>query len=89
MPLARVVARERIARAGVEVRVDDSTHHMHHKFAVFDNLTLVTGSYNWTRSAAEYNQENVIVTDEPRLVAAYVRSFDGLWDRFRPRVSRP
>ncbi len=75
---------ERLAAADVEVRVDVTDHHMHHKFAVFDDARLVTGSYNWTRSAAEYNQENVLVTDDGRLVGPYRQMFDRLWERFKP-----
>ena len=50
------------------VRVDRSPYHMHHKFAILDAATLLTGSYNWTRGAARDNEENLIVTDEPRIV---------------------
>lgn len=71
----------RLAQAGIETRVDRSRHHMHHKFAVFDAASLVTGSYNWTRSAAEHNQENVLVTDDARLVVPYREMFDRIWDR--------
>ena len=71
----------RLAAAGVQVRVDESEHHMHHKFAVFDYDTVLTGSYNWTRSAAEYNRENVVVTDDPKIVEPYRKGFDVLWDR--------
>ena len=41
-----------LAELGVAVRIDRSEHHMHHKFALFDDAILATGSYNWTRSAA-------------------------------------
>ena len=47
---------------------------MHHKFALFDGRRLMTGSFNWTRSASEQNEENLIVTADPVLVA---RSQDG------------
>ena len=40
---------------------------------------LLTGSYNWTRSAALYNRENLLVTREARLVEAFGRDFDALW----------
>jgi hypothetical protein len=33
--------------------------HMHHKFAIFDGNRLINGSYNWTRGAADQNQENL------------------------------
>ena len=64
---------------GVQVRVDQSEHHMHHKYAVFDSKILVTGSYNWTRSAAEHNRENVVVTDDPRLVKKFIEGFESIW----------
>jgi mitochondrial cardiolipin hydrolase len=71
----------RLAAKGVPVRFDRTEHHMHHKFALFDRRVLTTGSYNWTRSAEAFNQENMVVTDDERLVRAYVRTFDELWDR--------
>ena len=71
---------ERLGDAGIPVRLDRTSAHMHHKFAVFDRLRLVTGSYNWTRSAAEYNHENVLVSDDARLVQPFSRAFDALWE---------
>jgi mitochondrial cardiolipin hydrolase len=70
---------ERLREAHVPVRVDRSPHHMHHKFALFDGHTLLTGSYNWTRSAANHNQENVVVTADHRLVGSFRDMFDRLW----------
>lgn len=75
----------RLAAAGIAVRLDQTEHHMHHKFAIFDQKTVITGSYNWTRSAAEHNQENILVTDDPRLVAPYRKMFDRFWDQIAPR----
>ena len=73
---------ERLEAAGVPVRMDSSDSHMHHKFAIFDRSILLTGSYNWTRGAADDNQENFVVVDDPRLVVAYARTFEKLWDAF-------
>ena len=70
---------ERLAHAGIEVRVDRTDHHMHHKYATFDGKRLLTGSYNWTRSAAEYNEENFIITDNSNLVAEFQGEFERLW----------
>ncbi len=69
-----------LARAGIALRVDRSAAHMHHKFAVFDHSWLINGSYNWTRSACELNEENLIVTNEPLLVARFMARFNDLWD---------
>jgi phosphatidylserine/phosphatidylglycerophosphate/cardiolipin synthase-like enzyme len=72
----------RLSRAGIEVREDDSPFHMHHKFAVFDGRMMLTGSYNWTRGAARNNQENLVVSSDPRLIAPFEREFSLLWARF-------
>ena len=73
-----------LARAGIAVRLDRSEHHMHHKFGIFERHTLLTGSYNWTRAAAEHNEENIVVTSQPRLLRAFGEVFDKLWREFRP-----
>jgi cardiolipin hydrolase len=70
---------DRLRRSGIPVRVDRTSAHMHHKFALFDGHYLLTGSYNWTRSACELNEENVLVTSDPRLYAAYSAQFEALW----------
>ncbi len=72
---------DQLDRLGVAVRVDRSEYHMHHKYAVFDQHRLLTGSYNWTRSAAEYNEENFVVTSDAVLVKSFRDSFEGLWQR--------
>ncbi|GAB2962396.1 phospholipase D-like domain-containing protein [Hymenobacter coalescens] len=68
-------------RAGVPVRVDHTADHMHHKFAVADHHAVLTGSYNWTRSAALYNLENLLITDDPVVVQPYDREFERLWEQ--------
>ena len=69
-----------LRRAGVHVRVDQTEYHMHHKFALFDQQRLLTGSYNWTRSAARNNEENFIVTGDPKLLRSFGQAFQQLWD---------
>jgi phosphatidylserine/phosphatidylglycerophosphate/cardiolipin synthase-like enzyme len=70
---------ERLRGVGIPVREDRSPFHMHHKFALFDRSTLITGSYNWTRGAARDNQENIIVTNDRGLVGAFGSTFERLW----------
>ncbi len=56
---------------------------MHHKFAVVDGSRLLTGSFNWTMSAIMGNRENVVVTEDPRVVEEFSRKFDELWEEVR------
>lgn len=71
-----------LARSGIPVRIDDSPFHMHHKFAVFDHDTMLTGSYNWTRGAADNNEENLILSKDRRLLTAFQGEFERLWTKF-------
>lgn len=75
---------DRLARAGIPVRKDLTEYHMHHKFAVFDGRVTLTGSYNWTRSAARHNEENLIVSGDPRLCAPFAQEFEELWRKLGP-----
>jgi phosphatidylserine/phosphatidylglycerophosphate/cardiolipin synthase-like enzyme len=70
---------EQIAREGIQVRMDRSPNHMHHKFMVADEKAIITGSYNWTRSAAKFNQENIVLSREAGLIKTYLKEFDQLW----------
>ena len=74
---------DRLERMGIPVRVDRSEHHMHHKFAIFDKSKLLTGSYNWTRSASLHNEENFVITTDRDLLKDFTRMFDKLWRDFR------
>ena len=65
--------------AGIPVALDRTDAHMHHKFAIFDGMRLLNGSYNWTRSAASFNEENLVLSNDPSLVRRFADEFDSLW----------
>jgi len=53
---------------------------MHHKFFIFgcnrdDKSYVWTGSWNCTVRATQHNDENVLICDEPAIVAQYVDNF--------------
>lgn len=56
---------------------------MHHKFAVFDERLVVTGSYNWTNSAEHANYENLVVLEDPEMVSRFQQEFRRLWQEAR------
>jgi len=76
----RILARHRISLRGLG-SADESL--VHHKFALFDDKLLATGSYNWTQSAEVANFENLLLLDDPDLVARYAREFQQMWRRAR------
>ncbi|XP_077381107.1 mitochondrial cardiolipin hydrolase isoform X3 [Festucalex cinctus] len=78
-----------LRRAGICVRHVGRYVHMHHKFALVDGRRLITGSLNWTLAAVQSNAENVLVTEEPRLVQPFVREFRRLWADNEPSQNGP
>lgn len=74
----------RLRDRGIDVRLDDTDFHMHHKFALFDGARLASGSFNWTRGASTGNEENLVVTDDVRLVRSFGAKFEQLWTKFAP-----
>lgn len=64
---------------GIPVKIDRTEYHMHHKFAIFDEAVLATGSYNWTRSAFTMNNENLVILGHRKLVSAFQKEFERLW----------
>lgn len=64
---------------GLAVRYYRGEGIMHHKFAVIDAKTVVTGSYNWTASAEERNRENALIIVDPGIATSYQAEFERLW----------
>jgi len=66
-------------QSGVDVRLDGNPYMMHHKVMVIDEHIVVTGSYNFTRSAAERNDENVLIIRDAGIAARYVEEFQHVY----------
>jgi len=75
---------EELRRTGIAVCEDQSPFHMHHKFSLFDGRTVLTGSYNWTRGAADSNEENLVVVEDARLFQQFQSEFNALWRKLAP-----
>jgi phosphatidylserine/phosphatidylglycerophosphate/cardiolipin synthase-like enzyme len=65
--------------SGLEVRRLDAEGLMHHKVFIVDGTSVVTGSYNFTRSAEERNDENVLILHSPAIAAEYLLEFEELY----------
>lgn len=68
-----------LSRAGIPVKTDDSRYHMHHKFAVVDGRIAFSGSYNWTYTAQNHNQENLVITTNYTIVRQFIEEYETLW----------
>ncbi len=71
-------------RMGIRIKIDSFRSLMHHKFVIIDNQKLLTGSYNWTRTGSDVNNENVLITSNKSIVKAYKKEFKRLWKDMKP-----
>lgn len=62
---------------GVPIKVNTHTGLMHLKMSVIDGQTATTGSYNYTNSASERNDEMFVVSQDPAFVKACQDEFNG------------
>ena len=57
-----------------------------------DNTTVITGSFNWSPSAAHQNDETLLVIQHPKVADAFRREFGRLWQNAElgvtPRLER-
>ena len=55
----------------------DSEHAIaHNKIIIIDGKTVITGSYNFTRSAETSNAENLLIfNNKPKITEAYTKNF--------------
>jgi phosphatidylserine/phosphatidylglycerophosphate/cardiolipin synthase-like enzyme len=65
--------------AGADVRIDGNKYTMHHKVIIIDNRTVITGSFNPTKSANERNDENLLIIDDPVIAQEYLIEFERVW----------
>ena len=70
--------------AGLDVRLDGNPNHMHHKVLIIDRRIVVTGSYNFSRSAEERNDENTLVIHSPEFTAPFLEEFQRLFAAAQP-----
>jgi len=81
-----IVARARLAGKDSQRYHPDTPHDfMHNKVLIVDD-TVITGSYNFSRSA-QFNAENLLILDSPALAARYSAYLDGLLRRYASRRS--
>jgi len=68
---------------GFEIRYHLGFGLMHNKFAIIDGRSLITGSFNWTLTAEERNEENLLIISDEETIRKYEERFNYLWNTSR------
>ncbi len=75
-------------RDGPGVLTDGNTGLMHHKVIIIDGRTVIFGSFNFTRNAAEDNDENLLIVDSPAVAAQFLDEFCRVYNLAVQRARR-
>lgn len=73
-----------LADSGATVYIDARHAIAHNKVMVIDGKAVVTGSFNFTKSAEERNAENLLIIDSPELAKLYREE----WEKHRGHGER-
>jgi phosphatidylserine/phosphatidylglycerophosphate/cardiolipin synthase-like enzyme len=65
-----------LVAAGVPTWIDAAHHIAHNKIMVIDRETVITGSFNFTRSAEMENAENLLVIHDKDLARHYADNWE-------------
>ena len=64
-----------LCTAGIPIRIEDFGGKLHHKVGVMDAFssdpTVVTGSFNWTGSGADSNDENILIIHNADIASTF------------------
>jgi len=61
--------------AGIPVTIDSAYHIAHNKIIIVDGETVITGSFNFTKSAQEHNAENLVIIRDERIATEYITNW--------------
>jgi phosphatidylserine/phosphatidylglycerophosphate/cardiolipin synthase-like enzyme len=61
--------------ANIPAKLDGNKYTMHHKVIILDDKTVITGSFNFTQTANDANDDNVLIIDSPAVATLYEQEF--------------
>jgi phosphatidylserine/phosphatidylglycerophosphate/cardiolipin synthase-like enzyme len=70
-----------LADGGATVYLDANPRNMHHKVIILDGGIVLTGSYNFTASAENKNDETLLILRNPELAGLYEAEFRRVFER--------
>ncbi len=75
---------DRFVKAGLDVRLDGNRNNMHHKTMIVDSSVVITGSYNFSKSAEKRNDENVLIIHSRQVALLFLNEFQRVYEKAKP-----
>lgn len=76
-----------LLESGADVTLDGNPRTFHHKVIIIDSQTVILGSFNFSKSANEENDENLPIVHDPALAQAYEQEFQRMKAQSLPPVN--
>lgn len=68
---------EWVAESGIPTYIDGAYKIAHSKVMIIDGKEVITGSFNFTKSAEDFNSENLLViSNDPQLAGSYTAAWN-------------
>ena len=72
---------DRFKKAGFDVRLNTNNGLMHNKVIIVDGQAVAFGSYNFSKSAEDNNDENMVIIHNPQVAQQYLAEFERIFVR--------
>jgi phosphatidylserine/phosphatidylglycerophosphate/cardiolipin synthase-like enzyme len=70
--------------ADLDVRQDGNPFILHHKVMIIDDETVIIGSFNFSGSATESNDENLLIVHDASIAAQYLAEYEARFAEGEP-----
>ncbi len=76
---------KKLWKEGFDIKISNGYNKgvMHNKYAIFDEQFIITGSFNWSNNAENYNWENAVVLSE-HYVSYFKNNFEKIYKQASP-----
>lgn len=71
---------KQISKSGIPIKIDTHTGIMHLKVTIADQKIATTGSFNYTKSAEESNDEVFVVLNDEKTAKDFESEFNQMWN---------
>ncbi|MGZ9221373.1 MAG: phospholipase D-like domain-containing protein [Anaerolineales bacterium] len=68
-------------QADLDVLIDGIDGQMHHKLIIVDEKIVAFGSYNFSKSAEERNDENLLIIHDTDIAKQFILEFERVWEQ--------
>ncbi|MGZ9166654.1 MAG: phospholipase D-like domain-containing protein [Anaerolineales bacterium] len=68
-------------QADLDVLIDGIDGQMHHKLIIVDDKIVAFGSYNFSKSAEERNDENLLIIHDTDIAKQFILEFERVWEQ--------